>query len=58
MVDDQMSSAQAFVSLGFLLIALGIGLYSIPAALVTAGAVLLIAGGCDVRDAEERKPKS
>jgi len=51
-------SAQGLVSPGFLLIALGIGLYSIPAALVTVGAVLLIAGGCDVRDADERKPKS
>jgi hypothetical protein len=36
----------------------GSGLYSIPAALVIVGAVLLIAGRCDVRDAEQRKPKS
>jgi hypothetical protein len=54
-----MSSAQAFVILGFLLSILGIYLYSITAAMRgQSPRWVLIAGGFDVRDAEERKPKS
>jgi len=48
--------ATAFLIIGFLLVIVGIGLWSIPAALVVAGVVLFISGGLDLR--AERKPRS
>ena len=37
--------ADAFLILGFLLIVVGVGLFSVPAALIVAGVVLFLAGG-------------
>ena len=37
--------ADAFLLLGFLLIVVGVGLLSLPAALIVAGTLLFLAGG-------------
>ena len=37
--------ADAFLILGFILIVVGVGLVSIPAALIVAGTLLFLAGG-------------
>lgn len=41
--------AEVFMTVGFLLMVVGIGLWSIPAACLIGGAVLFITGGLETR---------